>query len=95
MDYAFYGCTGASGSQTIKADYVTACHYLLATVAFTQELGGVGFDGYDPNYSASTTPEWITNKAVPMVQQAPSAPKGFHCYFVFSYEKNHDWQEAV
>ena len=77
-----------------EADYVTACHYLLATVAFTQELGGVGFDGYDPSYSASTTPEWITNKAVPMVQQAPSAPKGFHCYFVFSYEKNHDWQNV-
>ena len=72
--------------------YVTACHYLLATVAFTQGLGGAGYDGRPE--TGHPTPSWIVDKAVPMVQQAPSAPKGFHCYFVFSYEKNHEWQNV-
>lgn len=75
-----------------EAAYVTACHYLLATVAYTQQLGGAGYDGRPE--SGYPTPSWIVDKAVPMVQQAPSAPKGFHCYFAFSYEKNHEWQNV-
>ena len=75
-----------------EAAYVTACHYLLATVAHTQHLGGAGYEGHPE--SGHPTPSWIVDKAVPMVQQAPSAPKGFHCYFAFSYEKNHEWQNV-
>ena len=75
-----------------EAAYVTACHYLLATVAYTQQLGGAGYEGRPE--SGHPTPSWIVDKAVPMVQQAPSAPKGFHCYFAFSYEKNHEWQNV-
>jgi len=70
---------------TSESGYVTVCHYLLATLAQTQSLGGTGY---------SDSPNWVQGLATVLVNGAPNPPKGFHCYFAFSYEKNHDWQNV-
>ena len=70
---------------TSEDGYVTVCHYLLATLAETQKLGGTGY---------SDSPNWVQGLATVLVNGAPNPPKGFHCYFAFSYEKNHEWQNV-
>ena len=70
---------------TSEGGYVTVCHYLLATLAETQKLGGTGY---------SDSPNWVQGLATVLVNGAPNPPKGFHCYFAFSYEKNHSWQNV-
>ena len=70
---------------TTEGGYVTVCHYLLATLAQTQRLGGTGY---------TDAPNWVQGLATVLVQNAPNSPKGFHCYFAFSYEKNHNWQNV-
>ncbi len=70
---------------TSEDGYVTVCHYLLATLAETQKLGGTGY---------SDSPNWVQGLATVLVNGAPNPPKGFHCYFAFSFEKNHEWQNV-
>ena len=53
---------------TSEDGYVTVCHYLLATLAETQKLGGTGY---------SDSPNWVQGLATVLVNGAPNPPKGY------------------
>ena len=70
---------------TSEGGHVTVCHYIMATLAQTQQLGGTGY---------SNSPTWVQGLATVLINGASYPPLGFHCYFAFSYEKNHSWQNV-